>query len=98
MMEARHVETEYGHRFEVTQETISLDSRPIAVEVLRAGRLALFFKTPDGNIVGHYDRGAGKWKQLPGKYKRPVREAVEMALRRRPVDLVKLPVGRIEIQ
>jgi hypothetical protein len=97
VMEALHVETEYGHGFEVSQETIDIDSRPVAVEILRAGRLSLFFRTPDGEVVGFYDPAASEWKRLPSRYKRPMMEATEMALRRRPVDLVKLPLGRIQV-
>lgn len=96
-LEALQVEVEYGRSFQVTEETIILDDRPIAVDVVRAGRLALFFRTPDGKTVGWYDRAAEKWRPLPSKHIRPINQVAEMALHRRPMDLIKLPLGRIEV-
>ncbi len=96
-LEALHVEVEYGRSLQVSEETITLDDRPVAVEVVRVGRLALFFRTPDGQTVGWYDRAAEKWQRLPAKYERSINQAAEMALHRRPMDLVKLPLGRIEV-
>jgi chromosome segregation ATPase len=96
-LEALQVEIEYGRSFQVTEETITLDDRPIAVDVVRAGRLALFFRTPDGKTVGWYDRAAEKWQPLPAKHERSINQAAEMALHRRPMDLIKLPLGRIEV-
>jgi hypothetical protein len=95
-LEALQVEVDYGRSFQVSEETISLRDRPVAVDVVRAGRLALFFRTPDGQTVGWYDRAAEKWQPLPAKYERSINQAAEMALHRRPMDFVKLPIGRIE--
>jgi chromosome segregation ATPase len=96
-LEALQVEVEYGRSFQVSEETITLDDRSIAVDIVRAGRLALFFRTPDGQTAGWYDRAAEKWQPLPAKYERSINQAAEMALHRRPMDLVKLPLGRIEV-
>ena len=97
-MEALQVETEYGRSFHVSEDTITVDGRPVAADILRAGRLALFFSTPDEKTVGWYDRAGGEWRQLPGKYGRAINHAAEMARRHRPVDMVKLPLGRMDTQ
>ncbi|MBW2036540.1 MAG: DUF3450 family protein [Deltaproteobacteria bacterium] len=65
------------------------------MDILRLGRLSLFCQTPDGKLVGHYDRAAGRWGLLPSKYRRQINRAVEMARRERTIDLVRLPIGRI---
>jgi len=96
IMEGLQVETEYGGTVEVYQESIDLDGRPVLVDIFRLGRLSLFYQTPDGKQVGHYDRVEGKWKPLPNRYRRNINQAVEMAGRRRSIELIRLPVGRIE--
>jgi hypothetical protein len=102
VMEALKVETEYGHTVEVYQEVIEIDGletgQPVMADILRVGRLALFWRTPDGGTVGHWDRSAGKWVPLPGASRRHINDATEMALRQRTVDMVKLPLGRIAVQ
>jgi hypothetical protein len=102
VMEALKIETEYGRNVEVYQEPLrfdhSADTPPIVADILRMGRLGLFWRTPDGETVGHWDRVDGKWSVLPGKYRRPINDAMEMALKQRTIDMVKLPLGRIVAQ
>lgn len=95
VMEALKIETEYGRTVEVYQDTIDLDGQSVLVDILRLGRLSLFCRTPDGKVVGHYDRAAGRWASLSSKYHRDINKAVEMARRERTIDLVRLPIGRI---
>jgi hypothetical protein len=99
VMEAIKVETEYGQTVEVYQETIAIgdpdSDQPIMADILRVGRLALFWRSPDGKRVGGWDRVAGRWTPLPDSYRRTINDAVEMALKQRTIDMVKLPLGRI---
>ncbi|BBO85466.1 DUF3450 domain-containing protein [Desulfosarcina ovata subsp. sediminis] len=102
VMEAIKIETEYGQTVEVYQETIYLGGQEkdhaIVADILRVGRLALFWRSPDGKTVGQWDRVANGWTRLPDTYRRSINDAVEMALKRRTIDLVKLPLGRIAQQ
>jgi hypothetical protein len=102
VMEAIKVETEYGQTIEVYQDTIGIggpdEDQPIMADILRVGRLGLFWRTPDGNTVGEWDRVAGQWTPLPKKYRRAINDAMEMALKRRTIDMVNLPLGRIAQQ
>jgi hypothetical protein len=95
VMEALQVEVEYGRTVEVYQDTIYVDSQPLLVDILRLGRLSIFWQTPDGKTVGHYDRAAGGWLPLSPRYRRNINKTVDMARRERTIDLVKLPIGRI---
>lgn len=96
ILEALQIEVNYGGTVEVTQEEIEIDGEPIFVDLLRVGRLSLFWTTPDGKRVGDYDAGARAWRELAGKYGRPIKTAMEMATRMRPTELIALPLGRIE--
>ncbi len=102
VMEALKVETEYGSTVEVYQQVIhhsdAADTPPIMADILRVGRLALFWRTPDGKSVGCWDRAGQQWVPLPGRYRRHINDATEMALKRRTVEMVKLPLGRIARQ
>lgn len=97
VMEVLQIETEYGRTVEVYQATIDLNGQSVLVDILRLGRLSLFCQTPDGKVVGHYDRVARAWAILPSKYHRYINKAVEMARRERTIDLVRLPIGRISV-
>ena len=95
VMEALQIETGYGNTVEVYQETIEFVEQKTLMDILRVGRLSVFCQTPDGKVVGHFDREAEKWVSLPSKYRRDINKAVEMARRERTIELVKLPIGRI---
>jgi hypothetical protein len=90
------VETEYGKSVEVNQAEIELQGAPIFVDVLRVGRLSLFWRTPDGAKAGTFDRATWSWVELPDRYNRTIGEAMDMASRVRPVQLIALPLGRIQ--
>jgi hypothetical protein len=99
VMEVLKVEAEYGYTMEVYQKPIQVsdgtDSATMMVDVLRVGRLAMFWRTPDGRTAGRYDRISGNWVTLPDRYLRSINDAVEVALRRRTIEMVNLPIGRI---
>ncbi|RKX62113.1 MAG: hypothetical protein DRP37_02435 [Thermodesulfobacteriota bacterium] len=97
VMEALQVETEYGWTVEVYQETVDIEGQPIPMDIFRLGRLSLFCQSPDGKMVGHYDRTAGQWIELPSRYRQKINKAVDMARKQRTVDLVRLPIGRIVV-
>jgi len=95
LLEGLQVEAGYGASVEVTESRIEIGGEELYVDVLRLGRLALFWKTPDGKRVGEYDRASGGWRELDGKHRRNITTAMEMATRMRPIELIALPLGRI---
>ena len=95
IMEAVLVEAEYGNTVEVYREQIDINEKQIMACIFRLGRVSLFFKTPDNRLTGYFDPGAGKWVELPEKYNREIGNAIEIAAKRRSIELVTLPVGRI---
>lgn len=95
LLEALQIETEYGKSVEVEQQEIVLDGVPVFADVLRVGRVSLFWRTPDGDKAGTFDRGIWEWVELPDKHGRPIGIAIEMASRIRPVQLMELPLGRV---
>ncbi len=95
LLEALQVETEYGDTVETYQQRIEVDGEPVFADIFRLGRLSVFWMTPDGERVGEFDRVADQWVELPETYRKSIRMAVEMAAKQRPVELIRLPLGRI---
>jgi len=96
LLEVLQVEAGYASSVEVYQDVITVGEEEFHADVLRLGRAALFWRTPDGDRVGHFDPAAGLWSELPGADKRRISLAMEMADRMRTVELIDLPLGRIE--
>jgi hypothetical protein len=95
ILEALQVEANYGGSVEVYQQKIDVGGDTLFVDLLHIGRVSVFWRTPDGEQSGSYDPASEEWFELPDKYNRPVSEAMEMASRIRPVELIRLPLGRI---
>jgi len=95
VLEALQVEASYGTTVEVYQEGINVEGQDVHVDILRLGRLSLFWRTPNGDRAGIYDPSVGQWVELPGSANRSIGVAMEMASRMRPVSLIDLPLGRI---
>lgn len=95
LLETLQVEAGYASSVEVYQDKFEIEGEQIHADVLRIGRVALFWRTPDGKRVGGFDPALGRWTELEGGDKRRIGLAMEMAARMRPVDLIDLPLGRI---
>lgn len=94
-MEALQVEAEYGLTIETYQKQITLGSGKVLVNIFRFGRLGLYFQSLDQQSCGMFDIAEGKWIRLPDSCNFNMQKAVEIASKRRPAELLALPLGRI---
>lgn len=94
VVEALIVEAGYGRSVDKIETEIELEGRPVRVDLLRLGRLAEFYRTPDGRRLGWRHRGSNGWIDLPAGLRRNISRAMDIAARRRAVELVDLPVAR----
>jgi len=97
VLEAMLVETEYGNTIEVYQETIATTGGEMLVDIFRLGRVGLFYQSLDHKSCGFYNVAAKAWQPLPGVYNRSVAAAMEIGAKRRPAELLTLPLGRIQL-
>jgi hypothetical protein len=88
---------EYGNTIEVYQETIVTKDREMLVDIFRLGRIALFFQTLDHKSCGFYNVASAAWQPLPPAYNRMIEAAMEIGAKRRQVELLTLPLGRIQL-
>ena len=101
VMEALFVEAEYGSTIEVYQDKILLESagqEETLGHIFRLGRVSLFFLSLDQAVCGVFNPGTGEWQALPDSSLPAIRSAVEIGSKRRPVELLPLPLGRLAIQ
>lgn len=92
-LEAVHIEASYGSLVEAREMLLPVDGTPREVEVLQLGRLGLFFRTPDGSIIGRFNRDTNTWEQLPKSYAQTVKNAIAVARNKRVAELLDLPIG-----
>ena len=98
IMEAWLVEAEYGNTIEVYQQTIVLDGKQFLVNIFRLGRISLFFQTLDHDRSGFFNVSVKNWQVLPAACNRAIGTAIEIGAKRRPVELLSLPLGRITVK
>jgi hypothetical protein len=91
------IEAEYGSTIEVYAEAVLLGDHPIQMRILRLGRLALFCRSLDKSFTGFYNAAEKRWEILPEKYNAPINTAMDIGEKRRPAELVRLPMGRLAV-
>jgi hypothetical protein len=97
-MEALLVEAEYGNSIEVYQQTIAVGGTSRLVNIFRLGRISLFYQSLDQKECGVYEVAASGWQPLSGAFNRVIQTAMEIGAKRRPVELLTLPLGRMAKQ
>ena len=97
-MEALLVEAGYGNTIEAYRQTITVDNNEMLVNVFRLGRISLFYQSLDRSRCGFYNVADAQWQELPPGYNREIGAAVDMAAKRKPVELLILPLGRMSVK
>jgi hypothetical protein len=95
MMEALMVEAEYGNTIEVYQATITVGENAMLATILRLGRMSLFYQTRDQKTCGVYNMATTDWRPLPRTFNQAIQTAIEIGAKRKPVELLTLPLGRM---
>jgi small-conductance mechanosensitive channel len=98
VMEALLVEAEYGFTIEACQETITIDGQSMLADIFRLGRISLFYQSLDRKRCGFYNAADGLWQSLDTVHNPAIQTAIDIAARRRPIELLSLPLGRMIIQ
>ncbi|MGD8835066.1 MAG: DUF3450 domain-containing protein [Desulfobacteraceae bacterium] len=98
IMEALLVEAEYGFTIEVYQQTIAIDGQALLADIFRLGRISLFYQSLDRKRCGFYNTADGAWQSLDTVHNAAIQSAIDIAAKRRPIELLSLPVGRMVAQ
>lgn len=93
VLQAYQVENSFGSTLEAYTDVIQLRGKSRQVDMLKWGRVALVFQTPDGEITGVWDNKTRQWVELGDEYRADVRNGLRIARKTMTADLVRLPVS-----
>jgi hypothetical protein len=93
LLEAFQIEVDFGRTIEAYKDTVPLAGATLEVNVLRVGRVGLYFQTNDASATGSWDGEAGEWVLLTdGRSRNQVRQGLRIARKQVAPDLLLLPV------
>ena len=89
---AFQIENEYGRTMETYPSTIEINGVERKVDILKVGRIALVYQTPDGAETGMYNPTARQYEAVDNSYQASVRQGIRMARQQASIDMLSLPV------
>ncbi len=92
IMDIYTVEMEYGNNYEAYKGVQNVNGEDIEVDMLRIGRIALYFQTPDQKVSAMWDTANNGWKILPSDTNRNIRKAIKVAAKTTAPELLSLPL------
>ena len=94
VLEAYNIEAEYGRKIDTYEDKLSDGT---VVNILVIGRIGMFYQTKDERTSGRWDNEVGEWVELPGSYRKPIRDGIRMAKKLAPVDMLLMPIIKGEV-
>ncbi len=100
VMEAYQIEMDYGSSSEEYTQTLDVDGDGSVRDfnMLRIGRIGLYFQSDDGQITGHYNQETGQFERLDNSYRNEIRKGLRMARQLIAPELLLLPLPAAEDQ
>lgn len=92
ILRAYQIENEYGRTMEAYGATVNVGGTARKVDVLKVGRIALVYQSPDGEVTGFYNPSSSEWEPLDDTYNAPVANGIRMARKQLSVDMLPMPV------
>ncbi len=96
VIEAYQIEIEYGRTIEAYESSLPASQLTRTVELLRIGRLGLFYLSLDGSEVGFWNKNSKNWVQLDSSFRRSISDGIRIARKQAAPDLLSLPVSFVE--
>jgi hypothetical protein len=92
IMDIYTVEMEYGNNYEAYKAVQNVNGEDIEVDMLRIGRVALYFQTKDQKVSAMWDTANNGWKILSSDTNRNIRKAIKVAAKTTAPELLSLPL------
>ena len=93
VLEAYNIEAEYGRKIDTYEDKLADGT---VVNILVIGRIGMFYQTKDERTSGRWDNETGTWEDLPGSYRKPIRDGIRIAKKLAPTDMLLMPVVKGE--
>ena len=91
VMEAYQIEMDYGTTNEWYTESLNVDGAVREYNMLRVGRVGLYFQSDDTNITGWWNAETGAYELLGSEYRNEVRKGIRVARQLIAPELILLP-------
>ena len=95
VMEAYQIENDYGNSTEFYTESLTIDGATRSFNMLRIGRVGLFFQSDDTKITGRWNNDARQW-EVDNSARNEVRKGPRMARQLIAPELIVVPVSAPE--
>jgi hypothetical protein len=98
LIEVFQIENDFGRTIETYKATLVIDGATLEVDILRLGRIGLYYQTNDASATGKWDPAASKWMPLTGRNDRSqVRRGIRIARKLVAPDLLLLEIPAPEV-
>ena len=94
VLEAYNIEAEYGRKIDTYEDKLADGT---VVNILVIGRIGMFYQTKDERTSGRWNNETGTWEELSGSYRKPIRDAIRIAKKLAPTDMMMMPVVKGEV-
>lgn len=92
VMEAYQIEMDYGTTNDWYTESLNVDGAVREYNMLRIGRVGLYFQSDDTSITGWWNSEAGAYELLGSEYRNEVRKGIRVARQLVAPELILLPM------
>ncbi len=93
VMEAYQIENDYGTSSETYEQTLTLaDGQTRSYNMLRIGRVGLYFQSEDAKITGRWDNDAREWV-VDNSARNEIRKGLRMAKQLIAPEIIVIPVS-----
>ncbi len=98
LTEAFQIENDFGRTIEIYKDALVIDNATLEVNVLRLGRIGLYYQTNDAAATGRWDASTDQWLALTdGGSRNQVRRGIRIARKLVAPDLLLLEVPAPEV-
>jgi len=92
VLEAYEIEASYGTVFDAYQGEIDLNGRTLTADFVHMGRIAFLAQSLDAKQSWLWNNDTRAWEELGDEYSKHITDAIRMAKKQLPPNMIKLPV------
>jgi hypothetical protein len=98
VFEAYQVESDFGRTIEAYKAKLDPGGGPVDADMLRIGRVGLYYRTIGDGRLGYWNSEQRQWKSLPNSpYRRVVDQGLRVARQEIAPELVSIPLVPSEV-
>ena len=94
VLEAYQIELDYSRTLEAYRDELDLGGQQITVDILRLGRIGLYYQTLDSRDAAYWNQRENAWVPVTTAERLALRRALRVAKQQAAPELLELPVPR----